>query len=239
MARQNISSGSPWEDVVGYCRAVRVGEHVFVAGTTGTDALGKVLAPDAYGQAKAALARIEVALGEAGCSLSDVVRTRMYVTDMSLASEVTRAHGEAFLKIKPAATLLGVASLIAPEILVEIEADALAGSALVTEVTVRDIEASKAFYLSLGFAMQRDSGAFVVLTWDGFELFLDERADFVPPAFPAGNVRVMVPDVDRVWGLCQSLGVPVHSEIGDRYYGLRDFTVLDPDGFGVRFATRL
>jgi catechol 2,3-dioxygenase-like lactoylglutathione lyase family enzyme len=119
---------------------------------------------------------------------------------------------------------------------------------LVTEILVRDIKRSTAFYRSLGFELLRDGGDFVELTWEEHCLFLAELSAFpevpVPPAaspaaFPPANVRVMVPDVDRLWELASEVGAPVVIPIGDRYYGLRDFTVSDPDGFGVRFATLL
>ena len=119
---------------------------------------------------------------------------------------------------------------------------------LVTEILVRDIARSTAFYRSLGFELHRDGGDFVELTWDDSFLFLAELSAFpeVPqppapssPAFPPANVRVMVPDVDRLWALADEVGATVVIPIGDRYYGLRDFTIADPDGFGVRFASLL
>lgn len=126
--RQTISSGSPWEPVVGYSRAVRVGPFVHVAGTTGTDAEGNVVAlGDAYAQAKFALRKIGEALEEAGARLEQVVRTRIFVTDIAQWKEIGRAHGEVFSGIRPAATMVEVRRLITPEILVEIEADAYVG----------------------------------------------------------------------------------------------------------------
>jgi len=125
MARRNIGSGAKWEPVVGYSRAVRVGDTVHVAGTTGVDERGQVVPGGAYEQAKQALRIIEQALGEAGASLRDVVRTRIFVTDMDRWEEVGRAHGETFRDIRPAATMVGVARLIDPALLVEIEADAV------------------------------------------------------------------------------------------------------------------
>ena len=124
--RQNVSSGGPWEDVVGYSRAVRVGATVHVAGTTAVDERGEVVGEgDLYRQAAYALDRIEHALREAGATLADVVRTRMYVTDISRWEEAGRAHGERFADIRPAATMVEVARLIDPRMLVEIEADAI------------------------------------------------------------------------------------------------------------------
>ena len=111
---------------------------------------------------------------------------------------------------------------------------------LVVEVFVRDIERSKVFYRQLGFQVLEDRGTFVLLAWEGHRLFLDERRDLpLPRAHPRASVRVMVPDVDRHWARARAMGARVLEPIGDRDYGLRDFTILDPDGFGVRFATRL
>lgn len=115
--RRLIASGSAYEPLVGYSRAVRVGDFVFVSGTVGEGA-------DAYEQATASIAKIEMALHEAGASLDDVIRTRMFVTNIGDWESVGRAHSEAFRDIRPAATMVEVARLIAPEYLVEIEADA-------------------------------------------------------------------------------------------------------------------
>jgi len=125
MQRKNFSSGTHWEPIVGYSRAVRVGDSVYVSGTTATNKEGKIVGADPYAQVNQIIKNIETALQSVGAALKDIVRTRIYVTNINSLEEVGKAHAQYFKQIRPATTLVEVSRLINPEMLVEIEVDAL------------------------------------------------------------------------------------------------------------------
>jgi enamine deaminase RidA (YjgF/YER057c/UK114 family) len=128
--RQNISSGTPWESIVGYSRAVKIGNHIWVAGTTASNEKGEVVSPGNAGeQTRYILQKIERALTEAGSSLNDVVRTRLYVTDIADWQAIGQVHGEFFGHIRPASTMVEISKLVEPQHLVEIEVDAFVSAA--------------------------------------------------------------------------------------------------------------
>jgi enamine deaminase RidA (YjgF/YER057c/UK114 family)/catechol 2,3-dioxygenase-like lactoylglutathione lyase family enzyme len=250
--RINVSSGAKWENIVGYSRAVRIGNVIEVAGTTAVDAAGNVFAPgDPYAQTRFILGKIEKALHEAGATMNDVIRTRMYVVDITQWEDIGRAHGEVFRDIKPAATMVEVRALISPELLVEIEVSVVIAEGREMEARefrfafhARDFDRSVSFYRdTLGMAYtggwDRPDGKGALLAAGGtavVEIYgAAEGTTYEGPSPLAINLALRVDTVVEVdaWyaklkALDQTVGEPENQP-----WGHRSFVVTDPDGIPV------